>query len=166
MAEHIVIGIDPGYDRVGWTVASTSSIKQKKIVDWGCIQTSSKDEIFVRYQHILASLKKIIKKYHPSQAAIETLFFSSNKKTALRVSEARGIIISVLLQSNIAIFEYNPLQIKQVITGHGGADKSAVEKMVRLQLQLPVTKQLDDVLDACGIMLTHMIVSRTSILRK
>ncbi len=155
----ITLGIDPGYDRIGWAIGEGLGSKPK-IIDFGCIQTNKKDSIFDRYQAIENKLQKIIDQHQPQELAIETLFFSKNKKTALQVSEARGVILSCCTRNNLNISQYYPNQIKLTVTGNGQANKAAVEKMIRLQLDIPQLKIIDDTIDAIGIVLTHAILKR------
>jgi crossover junction endodeoxyribonuclease RuvC len=150
----VCLGIDPGYDRVGWAVGEIKG-SQLQPIAYGLIQTDKHQTHFVRYQQVEAELSAILNQYQPVEAAIETLFFSNNQTTAMKVSEIRGIIISTLLRSKVECFEYNPSQIKLTVTGFGKADKKAVEKMIRLQLKLPAEKVIDDTLDALAILLTH-----------
>lgn len=152
----IILGIDPGYERVGWAIAQKNKGKFSCIA-LGCIQTKKSQTIFTRYQKIQDDLKEIIEYFKPTQLAIETLFFSKNKKTALRVSEARGVIIASCLDQNLEVFEYSPNEIKLAVTGDGGASKEAVEKMVRLQITGSINKQIDDAIDAVAITLTHCV---------
>jgi crossover junction endodeoxyribonuclease RuvC len=159
LSNQVILGIDPGYDRIGWAVGSKLNSKLE-ILDLGCIQTNKKDDLFSRYQALEKELSEIIDRYTPNELAIETLFFSKNKKTALQVSEARGVIISSCVKNSLEIFEYYPNQIKLVVTGNGQADKQAVEKMVRLQLKLPREKIIDDAIDAIAIVLTHDVTRR------
>lgn len=161
-----IIGIDPGYDRVGWAIGDAQGSKVTT-VDFGCITTTKGLPLFERYQEIIAALETLLAKYQPHEAAIETLFFSKNKTTAMDVSEARGVILSCFFRRAIACAEYRPVSIKQAVTGFGQADKKAVEKMVVLQLGLQAqvaarSKVLDDTMDALAIMLTHA-VSRGSL---
>jgi len=100
-------------------------------------------------------LDEIIKHFSPTQLAIETLFFSKNKKTALRVSEARGVIIAKCLDHSLEVFEYDPVKIKMAVTGNGAANKEAVEKMVRMQVSGSMNKHIDDAIDAVAIAMTH-----------
>ena len=150
----IILGIDPGYDRVGWAIGS----KEKGIfhcVAFGCIQTEKAADIFDRYKKIQSDLKEIIEYFKPTELAIETLFFAKNKKTALRVSEARGIIIGACLDTGLQVFEYDPVTIKVAVTGNGKADKASVEKMVKMQVNGVVNKFIDDAIDAVAIAMTH-----------
>lgn len=149
----IIIGIDPGYDRVGLAIG------QKKGGSWqilhqGCIQTNSNEQLFERYRQISQELNSLLSKYQVSEAGIESLFWFKNQTTALPVSEARGIILAELLRHQVKISEYTPLQIKQSLTGYGRADKKAVEKMVRSELNLE-GKIIDDAIDALAAMICH-----------
>ncbi len=149
----IIIGIDPGYDRVGVAVGQKNS-KNWQLLTYKCIQTDKKAKLFDRYAQIAAELEELVTKHQVTEAGIESLFFFKNKSTALDVSEARGVIIATLMRQKIKIAEYTPLQIKQSLTGYGRADKKAVEKMVRMELTLE-GKIIDDTIDALAIMICH-----------
>jgi crossover junction endodeoxyribonuclease RuvC len=149
----IIIGIDPGYDRVGIAIGQKTG-KTWQILHQGCIQTNSKDQLFERYRQISQELDALLSKYQVSEAGIESLFWFKNQTTALPVSEARGVILAELLRHQVQISEYTPLQIKQSLTGYGRADKKAVEKMVRAELTLE-EKIIDDTIDALAAMICH-----------
>jgi crossover junction endodeoxyribonuclease RuvC len=149
-----ILGIDPGYDRLGWGIGQFIGNKWQNL-SYDCIETPKKMELFDRYQLLQQELTAVIKKHKPGVVAIETLLFSKNKTTALKVSEARGIIISTCLNAGLKIHEFNPMQIKLAAAGHGRADKKAVEKMVRLQLNLNNEKIIDDAIDALAVMMTY-----------
>jgi len=148
---------DPfGYGRVGWCVGEAKGI-QLELLEYGCIETDAKFSLMTRYTEIQKKLRQIADKYNPDEAALESLYFTNNQKTAMHVSEARGLILGVLLSRKIRCFDYTPLQIKQAVTGFGKADKDAVERMLRLQFHLDREKILDDAMDAIGVTLTHTV---------
>ncbi len=151
-----LLGIDPGYDRVGWAIGQVNGAKIA-VLGFGCIETDKNQTLIQRYQQIDTQLQEILEQFQPVEAAIESLFFFKNQTTAMHVSEARGVIISCLFRHQVGFAEYTPLQIKQAVTGFGRADKKAVEKMVRLQLGLTQTNEkiLDDTMDALAILITH-----------
>jgi len=153
---NIVLAIDPGFDRLGWAVGEVKN-RKVTVLGYGCIQTDKKEQIFPRYSQIIKDLKLIVESYHPQVLAIEELFFSKNTKTAMRVSEVRGVIIGLLLAENLEVFEYHPNTIKQAVTGNGHADKTGIDKMVRLQLKIKNEKIIDDTIDALAILLTHAV---------
>ncbi len=136
-----ILGIDPGYDRIGIGIIThqKSNVKHQ-VVFCDCIETDKKKTLVERYQQIYDQLEKIIQTYKPDIAAVESLFFFKNKKTAMHVSEARGVILACLFNNNVSIQEFTPLEIKQSITGYGRADKKAVEKMVKMELHLESEK--------------------------
>jgi len=157
MTNPIIIGIDPGYDRLGWAVAQKNP-GAWHVFDQGCIVTDRQEEIEQRFQQILDELSAIIQRYQPQEAAVETLFWFKNQSSAMKVSEARGLIIANLLDAGIEISQYTPLQIKQAITGYGRADKKAVEKMVRLELAIDQNQAkniIDDTFDALALVICH-----------
>jgi crossover junction endodeoxyribonuclease RuvC len=155
----IILGIDPGYDRVGWAIGTTQG-KQWLSISYGVIQTDKTAPLTERYRSLADQLAVLIKTYSPRIAVIESLFFFKNQKTALKVSEARGVIIKTCLAHQLKLAEFTPLQIKQAVTGYGRADKKSVEKMVRLQLKLTDKKIVDDAIDALAIMLTYNVQNK------
>jgi len=149
----IILGIDPGYDRIGWAVGKKKS-QSVAVLGYGLIQTDSKAKLSQRYLQIQTELTQIIKQYQPQICAIEKLFFAQNKTTALKVSEARGVILITAITHQLEIYEFSPQEIKLSVTGYGGADKQAVTKMLGIQLELPSEKIIDDVTDALAVVLT------------
>lgn len=148
----IVFGIDPGYDRVGWGVIDRGR-RDVSYIDCGIIQTNKNDSYLTRLQQLSTQLREILDSSKPDVIVIESLFFATNKKTAIDVAQARGAILLVCMEIGCEIQEYTPLQIKSRVTGDGHADKRAVEKMVRLQLKNVPKELVDDTLDAlaCAI---------------
>lgn len=148
-----ILGLDPGYDRLGWAVGTPTG-QQWPSLQYGLIQTPKSTSQANRYQQLANELSDIIKRFQPKIAAIEQLFFAKNRSSALKVSEARGVILKVCSDHGLKIVEFAPNQIKQAVTGYGRADKKSVEKMVRLQMKLPNQPIGDDTIDALAAMLT------------
>ena len=96
-----------------------------------------------------------IEKFNPDCASVENLFFFKNQKTIIPVAEARGVILTVLQKYNIPTFSYTPMEVKQVLTGYGRADKKEVEQMVKLSLETDSLPKLDDTVDAIAIAICH-----------
>jgi len=144
-----IIGIDPGSTLIGYGLVEYSGSKFS-CLDYGTIANTGKDKS-QDYQATEKRLAQIIKKYHPDVAAIERLFFFSNQKTALAVSEMRGVLFLTLAKAKIPIFEFTPLEIKQGVTSYGRANKVQVEKMVRIILNIITPIKPDDAADALAI---------------
>ena len=105
-------------------------------------------------------MNTIIQRYKPDIASVEKLFFFKNQKTIIPVAEARGVIMMVLEKNNIETFEYTPMEVKQVLTGYGRADKKEVEQMVKITLKRDDLPCLDDTIDSMAIAICHAQMHR------
>lgn len=151
------MGIDPGFDRLGVAILEKENGKER-IIFSTCIITDRKAEPAERLKAIGEELSQIISEYNPAELAIEKLFFNQNVTTALKVAEARGVVLYEAASAGLKIFEYSPQDIKIAVTGYGKASKVDVERMVEKLIALPKSKdakRLDDELDAIAISITH-----------
>jgi crossover junction endodeoxyribonuclease RuvC len=155
----IILGIDPGFARVGWATMDAQSSKYN-LQNYGCIETSKDTPSDERLVDVYKQVCKLIKKYEPDALAIEELFFTNNAKTAFKVGEARGVIILSGAIQDIPIFSYTPLQVKIAVTGYGNADKPQVGRMLKAILKLREMPKLDDTVDAIAVALTHAFTKR------
>lgn len=149
-----IIGIDPGYERVGIAIIEKERGQKENLLYSDCFKTSAKLDLNERLLLIGKEIESLIKKYSPEKLAIENLFFQSNKKTAMGVSQARGTIIFVAKSNNLEILEYTPLQIKNATTGYGKATKDQVFSMVKQLINIPEEVKQDDEIDAIAVGLT------------
>lgn len=152
-----IISIDPGYERVGVAILEKSDkTNNKENLLYSCCLITSPKEIFnLRLEKIGLELEKIIKKYKPTTLAIESLFFNSNQKTVMLVSEAKGMIKYVALRNKLTVFEYTPLQIKIAVTGYGRSDKQQVTTMTKNLIEINKKIKYDDEYDAIAVGLTY-----------
>jgi crossover junction endodeoxyribonuclease RuvC len=149
-----ILGIDPGTATTGYGMIMQNE-DEYKALSFGCITTKAGLPLEQRLQEIANDLVAIIKKTKPDEAAIEEIFFSKNVKTAISVAHARGVIIHTLQQNNIPIQSYNPMQIKKAICSDGSANKTQIQKMTQLLLQLETIPTPDDAADALAIAICH-----------
>ena len=149
-----ILGIDPGMAIVGYGLIETVN-DSINLLTSGSIQTDKKLPDSKRLLEIYNDLTTVVQKYQPDCASIEELFFFKNQKTIIPVAEARGVILTVLEKLNIPTYSYTPIQVKQVLTGYGRAEKKEVEQMVRLTLQSDKLPKLDDTVDAIAIAICH-----------
>lgn len=154
-----ILGIDPGTGILGFGVIDVSK-NGMKMVEAGVVTTPPHTPHDERLEDIFDSLQEIVAATKPDQVSIEKLFFSKNVTTAMTVAEARGVAILVARKARIPIAEYNPMQIKQSLTGYGKADKKQVQEMVRMQLGLKEVPKPDDCADALAAAITHAFMSR------
>jgi crossover junction endodeoxyribonuclease RuvC len=166
MATVRIVGIDPGFDRLGVAIIEKEEQKETLIFST-CIQTSKKDAFEKRLFDGATALEKIIENYSPHELAIETLFFTKNQKTVITVAEMRGICIFLGYKYGLQVFEYSPPQIKSAIAGYGGATKEDIKIMVERILKQPLLlKSKDDEVDAIAIALTHSANRNSKLISK
>lgn len=154
----IILGIDPGTTAIGFAVLDCGA-KKIALLDAGLLDTALLPP--ERFLRIHDSIRTLISRWTPAAVAVEKLFFAKNKKTAMAVAEARGIILLTAALQKITLFEYTPLEVKRAVTGYGAADKMHVEKIVRLSVSGAETlKARDDVFDAIAIAFTAHLLER------
>jgi crossover junction endodeoxyribonuclease RuvC len=113
-----------------------------------------------RLAAVTEAVADAIRTYAPDAVALETLYFSTNKKTALAVAEARGAVLSAAGGAGLSVLEFSPGTVKLAVTGYGNADKKAIALMVPKLLTLPPKKRLDDELDAIAIAIAGLSTHR------
>lgn len=152
----IILGIDPGTTKIGYALLR-ADLAKIDIGEAGLIPIKSAEKER-RLLELHGSLKDLLARVQPQALAVEKLFFAKNQKTALAVSEARGVILLTTALAGVNIFEYTPLEIKKSVTGDGGADKLQIKKMIALILRdSPIPRYQDDVFDAIAVALTHCL---------
>ncbi len=156
----LAIGIDPGTAITGYGLVREEQDGSLSVVDYGVIQTSADEKMPERLVQLYHNLKVIIDLHCPQSGAVEKLFFARNVRTALTVGQARGIALLALAESGVTIAEYSPNEVKQAVSGFGGADKNQVQQMVRVLLDLEQIPQPDDAADALAVAICHLHSAR------
>jgi len=150
----LILGIDPGTATTGYGIVKVtkkgSRTKIFKCFDYGCIETDANEDFLKRLCILEKRIKKIVKEHKPDCAAVERLFFFQNFKTAMKVSQAIGVILLTFEKMKIPVYEYAPLEVKKALTNNGRAQKKEVEKRVKKMLKLEKIKK-DDAADALAI---------------
>lgn len=149
-----ILGIDPGMAIVGYSVLEYDG-DTLQLMHSGSIQTQKGERESARLLEIYNDMNSIVEKYKPDVCAIEKLFFFRNQTTVMPVAHARGVILTVLEKFEVPIFEYTPMEVKQVLTGYGRADKKEVEQMVKMSLGIDSLPKLDDTVDSIAIAICH-----------
>jgi crossover junction endodeoxyribonuclease RuvC len=144
------MGIDPGTSLIGYGIIDTDG-KSFKAVDFGDLRTGVNIKNSERVKTVYDFFEKLIKKFKPDKVALESLFFFKNAKTVVKVSEIRGVLMLAAAKNGVEVTEFTPLQVKQAVSGYGRAEKSQVQKMVKLILGLKTEPKPDDVADALAI---------------
>jgi crossover junction endodeoxyribonuclease RuvC len=150
-----ILGIDPGYERLGIAILEKNKgDKKEKVIYSDCFKNSAKIPFADRLLLLGKEVENIIETYKPDGLAIETLFFTNNQKTAMNVAEVRGMILYLAKCAGLTIQEFTPLQIKVAVAGHGQGDKRAVTNMVTKLVVIDKEIKHDDEYDAIAIALT------------
>lgn len=151
----IILGIDPGTATTGYSFIkqSNKAKSQYEILEFGVISTNKADSDWKRLKDLHDDLTFLIKKYKPSKAGVERLFFATNQKTAMTVSQARGVALLACIQNGLSIHEFTPLQVKNTLCGYGKADKKQVQFMIKQTFSLATIPKPDDAADALAIAL-------------
>ena len=149
-----VLGFDPGFGRLG--AALIEKKNGKEVLLFSTCFTTPKDETFdKRFRRLSQAVAALIARRRPDAVAIEKVYLSKNKKTAMGVAEVRGMLRHLAGVHRLPLFEYGPGEVKIAVTGYGASDKKAVEAMVRRLVAFPAgAGRLDDEIDAVAIALT------------
>lgn len=154
-----VLAIDPGYGRCGVAVLSRHQGKETVIYS-DCIETARDMEFNARLLRVADECTRLMRAYEPDALALEKLYFQKNQKTAMRVAEVRGALINAAASLGVPVSEYTPGEVKLAAAGWGGADKTAVARMLHSILNIEKQIAHDDEYDAIAIAVTHLAHAR------
>ena len=152
-----VLGIDPGLLHTGWAVIDTAGASRKYVAS-GVILPRTTGTLPERLAIIFREVSKLIDTFSPDVCSIEITFVNKNPRTTLILGHARAAAIVAVADHDIPIYEYEPNKIKKALTGAGHADKSAIDKMVKILLPAAHPKTADEA-DAIAIVLAHSNMS-------
>ena len=149
-----VLGIDTGSRITGYGVIETDGA-DCVFIGAGVIRVNPSDELSLRLRAIHESLVEIIQNLKPDEAAFESVFYSANAQSALKLGHARGVCIQAASASDLPVFEYSPAEVKCAVTGYGRAEKPQVQQMVRALLKLVDWSEPYDASDALAVAICH-----------
>ncbi len=148
----IILGIDPGTATTGFGIIEHTK-NQPELVDFGVISTDKKLSDAQRLEILATDVDQLIKKHRPDAVGVEKLFLTTNQKTVMTVSQARGVVLLICQKNKLPIFEFTPLQVKSFICGYGKAEKKQVQYIVQKTFKLKSAPKPDDAADALAIAL-------------
>ena len=156
----LVLGIDPGTATTGYGLVNEDDNGSLRAVSYGVISTPASMQMPERLLELFNQLNQLILLHRPESGAVEKLFFQRNVRTALSVGQGRGVVLLALAKAGLPVAEYTPLEVKQAVSGYGGADKTQVQAMVKALLGLEEIPRPDDAADALAIAITHVHSAR------
>jgi len=154
-----VIGIDPGLSRCGYCVLEVRSTGQSRAAALGVLTTPPSDPVAVRLAELQRELRALFDEFAPVALAVERVLFQVNVRTAMSVGQASGLAMAEAASRGCEVVQYSPNQVKQAVTGHGGADKEQVQRMVQTLLGLAEVPNPPDAADAAAIALCHVAMA-------
>jgi len=147
------MGIDPGSRITGYGIIDMEGSQGRHVVS-GCIQTPSDRPVPERLKTIYEGVTRVIAEYQPVEVAVEQVFMHRNPDSALKLGQARGAALCAVVIAELPVSEYAARAIKQAVVGSGAADKTQVQRMVTLLLNLPEPPQADAA-DALAVAICH-----------
>jgi crossover junction endodeoxyribonuclease RuvC len=155
-----ILGIDPGLRTTGFGVIDVQG-HQLTYVASGTISTTqvAQGELPARLKVLFEGIQEVVARYQPETSAVEIVFVNVNPQSTLLLGQARGACVTALVTRGLPVAEYTALQMKQAVVGHGRAQKSQVQEMVKRQLKLPGLPG-PDAADALGLAITHAHVGQ------
>jgi crossover junction endodeoxyribonuclease RuvC len=150
----IILGIDPGLANTGWGIVEHEGSRFRCLA-YGCITSSAEETTSVRLARVHREIGAVIERYSPTEASVESVYFSNNAKTAFATGQARGVAVLATADAGLVLGEYGPGEIKMAVVGSGGADKQQVQYMVRAILGLSHDPEPDHAADALAAAICH-----------
>lgn len=150
-----VLGVDCGTERTGYGVVESDG-RVHRMVASGVIRTRSGEPLPERLLEIARGLREVICTYTPAAAAVESVFFAANARSALKLAHVRGIALLAIAEAGIECGEYSPLEVKTSVVGYGRAGKRQVQLMVRSLLGLESPVASEDACDALAVAICHV----------
>ncbi len=154
MSQIRILGIDPGYAIVGFGALDYVANNFTPIT-YGAVTTKAHTVFEDRLLEIYDDITDVLSNVKPQAVAIEQLFYTTNQKTVMAVSQARGVILLAARKAHVPVFEYTPMQVKQSVTGYGKATKKQVQEMTRVLLKMNSIPKPDDAADALALAICH-----------
>lgn len=149
----IILGIDPGLQKTGWGIIDYTD-NRLRYISSSLIKTNPKSAMSERLATLYHGLVTVIDEYSPQEAGIEETFVNKNPASALKLGQARGVLLMIPALKNILVEEYSANKIKKSIVGSGHAAKQQMGMMVKTLLPACGTLTEDEA-DALAVAITH-----------
>ncbi|MCC6597475.1 MAG: crossover junction endodeoxyribonuclease RuvC [Alphaproteobacteria bacterium] len=154
----LILGIDPGLQKTGWGVVYSEG-HALQFRACGLIKTNAAEPLPRRLASLHAGLRAVIEEWNPDGAAVEETFVNKNPASALKLGQARGVLLAVPALMGVETAEYSANQVKKSIVGTGHAAKEQIGMMVRTLLpgcaKANGGQLSEDEADALAVAITH-----------
>jgi crossover junction endodeoxyribonuclease RuvC len=149
-----ILGVDPGSRITGYALLE-SERGEVRFLEGGILKTRGAEAMPARLAALGEGMEALLARWRPEQAAVEDLFHAVNARSALKLAQARGVILASLSRAGLPVSEYTPLQVKKAVSGYGMADKDALRALVERLLRIPAGVLTRDASDAVAVALCH-----------
>jgi crossover junction endodeoxyribonuclease RuvC len=149
-----VLGVDSGSRITGYGVIDIDGA-DCVFVDCGIIRVNAALALPLRLNAIHRRMAEVIESQQPDEAVFESVFYSANVQSALKLGHARGVCIQAAAAADLPVYEYSPAEVKSAVTGYGRAEKPQVQQMVRALLKLAELPETYDASDALAVAICH-----------
>jgi crossover junction endodeoxyribonuclease RuvC len=152
----IILGIDPGSRKAGYALIEVQGKKISYLTS-GALKYDHVDEFIDRLGIIYQSCSELLKKHQPDEVSVEALIYVKSVDALSKLAQARGAMVAAFSHTHIGkIYEYAPNLVKVSVTGHGHADKAAVDKALNMMFGKINFKTADES-DALAIAVCHAL---------
>ena len=158
-----VLGLDPGSIQTGFAILELNKGPfAPQIISSGTILLDAKAPLSHRLRMLSEDLENLLKRHKPESVALESLFFSKNAMSALKLGHARGVILLKTEEHGSELVEFSPAEVKKAVAGSGRSSKDGVARALRLILKLPSNFQFtsEDHSDAVALGLCYCLTLR------
>jgi crossover junction endodeoxyribonuclease RuvC len=150
-----IFGIDPGSERTGYGCIETMGSRHHLVI-YGSLSAPARSTFPEKLKHIHQGLAALLARHRPDCVAVETIFYSRNVRSAMKLGHARGIALLAASEAGLSVVEYAPAEIKRAVVGYGRAEKHQVQQMIQLLLGLATPPSPHDAADALAVAICHV----------
>lgn len=155
-----VLGVDCGSVVTGVGIVETNG-RGYRLLHFGAIRPASSQPFASRLAHIYRELARLVERFQPHSVAVEQVFQARNVKSALQLSQVRGVVQLAAAMAGLPVSEYSALSVKKSVVGYGQAEKRQVQRMVQRILGLTSVPEPEDAADALAVALCHLHAETT-----
>jgi len=148
-----ILGLDPGLQHTGWGLVEHDGFRLRFCAE-GVVSTSAGEDLADRLLALQRGLAAVIAEMQPDEAAVEHTYVARNPESALKLGQARGVVLLAPALAGLPTREYGAMEVKRAVVGNGHAEKGQVQAMVK-QLLPGVTFKRADAADALAIAICH-----------
>lgn len=149
----LILGLDPGLQHTGWGIVRQEGSRLSHIAD-GVVSTSPSEGLAERLLVLHRGLAEVLARFAPHEAAVEHTYVNRNPGAALKLGQARGVALLAPALAGLPVAEYQAMEVKRAVVGHGHAEKLQVQHMVKLLLPGAAFRRADAA-DALAVAICH-----------